>query len=145
MRSVSGAIYPISSGNVNSLFDQKRSVFVKFTKFKKLEKGSKIVFYVSKKKTLIGEGTIAKVEKIKPETAWSRFGKQIFLNESEYNQYVVKSPITQKDRKMTEITVFILRNLKRYKKPTMSMYNVTPSGRYLKPEEYQRIRKKVEG
>ena len=73
---------------------------------------------------------------MKPETAWSRFGKQIFLNKSEYNQYVVKSPITQKDRKMTEITVFILRNLKRYKKPTMSMYNVTPSGRYLKPEEF---------
>ena len=145
MRSIMGAIFPISPRNVDSLFDQKRSVFVKFTRFKKLEKGSKVVFYVSKKKTLIGEGTIAKVEKTKPETAWSRFGKQIFLNESEYNQYVAESPITGKDRKMTEITVFILRNLKKYKKPTMSMYNVTPSGRYLAQKEYQRIRKKVEG
>ena len=144
MRSIMGAIFPISPRNVDSLFDQKRSVFVKFTRFKKLEKGSKVVFYLSKKKTLIGEGTIAKVEKTKPETAWSLFGKQIFLNESEYNQYVAESPITGKDRKMTEITVFILRNLKKYKKPTMSMYKVPPSGRYLIPKEYQRIRKKVE-
>lgn len=142
MRFILGAIFPISFGDVESLFDRKRSVFVKFTKFKKLEKGSRIVFYVSKEKKFIGEGTILKVEKINPDIAWIRYGKQIFLNESEYNQYVVKSPISGKDRKMTEITIFLLKNLKRYKKPTKCMYDVTPSGRYITQEEYQRIRKK---
>lgn len=141
MRSVSGAIFPILSGNVNSLFDQKRRVFVKFTRFKKLRKGSKIVFYVSKEKKLIGEGTIVKIEKTNPEIAWIRYGKQIFLNESEYNQYVVISPINGKDRKMTEITIFILKNLKRYKNPDECVYPVTPAGIYLTREEYQRIKK----
>ena len=141
MRSILGAIFPISSENVNSLFDQKRSVFVKFTKMVKLDKGSKIVFYVSKEKKLVGEGIIAKVEKTNPEVAWIRYGKQIFLNESEYNQYVRKSPISGKERKMTEITAFILKNLKRYKNPIRCIHRATPSGRYLTHEEYQRIKK----
>ena len=142
MKSVLGATFPISSGAVESLFDQKRNIFVKFTKFKKLEKGSKIVFYVSKEKKFIGEGTVAKVEKINPEIAWIRYGKQIFLNKSKYNQYVVKSPISGNDRKMTEITVFLLKNLRRYRKPIKCTYNVTPSGRYLTKEEYHRIMKR---
>lgn len=83
-----------------------------------------------------------KVEKINPEIAWIRYGKQIFLNESEYNQYVVKSPISGKDRKMTEITIFIFKKLKKYKKPIKCMYDVTPSGRYIAREEYQQIKKK---
>ena len=145
MRSLLGAIFPISSENLVSIFDQKRSVFVKFTRLKKLKKGSKIVFYVSRQKKLAGEGIIVKVEKMKPEIAWIRYGKQIFLDESDYNQYVVKSPISGKDRKMTEITIFVLRNLKKYDNPTEYRYNITPAGCYLTQEEYQRIRKKVEG
>jgi len=84
---------------------------------------------------------IAKVEKTNPEVAWIRYGKQIFLNESEYDRYVRKSPISGKERKMTEITTFILKNLKRYKNPLRYIHSVTPSGRYLTHKEYQRIRK----
>lgn len=143
MRSIS-AVFPILSENVSSLFDQKRSCFVKFTRFVRLKKGSRIVFYLSKEKKLVGEGTIVKVEKMDPEIAWIRYGRQIFLTESEYNQYVAKSPISRKERKMTEITIFILKNLKRYKKLVKSAYNVPPSGFYLSQEEYQRISEKVD-
>jgi len=142
MKSVFGAIFPISSEHVESLFDQKRNVFVKFTKFGKLKRGSKIVFYVSKEKLFIGEGTITKIEKTNPEIAWIRYGKQIFLNESEYNKYVSKSPISGKDRKMTEISIFFFKKLKKYRKPSKCMYHVTPAGRYIAREEYPRIKKK---
>jgi hypothetical protein len=145
MRDVFGAIFPISSENVSSLFDQRRSVFVKFSKFLKLKKGSKIVFYLSKEKKLVGEGKITKVEKMNPKIAWVRYKKQIFLNENEYNQYVEKSPISGKNRKMTEIAIFMLKDLKRYRNQIDCMFNVTPSGRYLTQEEYQRIAKRTRG
>lgn len=134
------AIFPISSENAVSLFDRGRTVFVKYTKFKKLGEGSKIVFYVSKEKKLIGEGTVERSETLNPEIAWARYGKTIFLDETKYDQYVAKSPIDGTDRKMVEITVFILKNLKKYGNPAQLRYNVTPSGRYLTREEYERIR-----
>lgn len=141
MRNVLMAIFPVSSKNASSLFDQKRSVFVKFTKFVKLERGSRIVFYVSKEKKLVGEGTIVKVENLDPENAWISYEEQLFLNETEYNRYVVRSPISGKDRKMKRITVFVLKNLRKYKNPIKSVFKVTPSGRYLTNEEYKKLKK----
>jgi len=140
MKSKLNAIFPITSENVTPLFDERKTAFVKYTKFRKLEKGSKIVFYVSKEKKLIGEGTIVKVETTNPKIAWAHYSKQIFLDETEYNQYVAKSPVDKKSRKMTNITVFILRSLKRYKNPTQWVHDVTPSGCYVSEEKLQRIK-----
>jgi len=140
LRDIFGAIFPISPENVSSLFNQKKSAFIKFTKFKKLQRGSKIVFYTCKK--LVGEGIIEKVERVEPKIAWSHYGKQIFLNENQYSKYTARSPISGEDRKMTQITIFFLKSLKRYKNPIRCIYNVTPAGRYLTQVEYQRIGKK---
>lgn len=142
MSDIFGAIFPISSEGVKPLFDQKKNAFVKFTKFLRLQRGSKIVFYTSKK--LVGEGTIEKVERMEPEIAWSRYEKQIFLNKSQYNKYATRSPISGKNRKMTYITIFFLKSMKKYKKPLKGDFNVSPSGRYLTREEYQQIKERFE-
>lgn len=134
-----GAIFPISSGHVSRIFDDKRTAFVKYTKFSRLGKNSRLVFKVSKERKLIGEGTIERIEKMNPETAWARYGHQIFLNEIEFGRYVSKSPVTGKSRGASEISVFILKNLKKYKKAVQWTQNITPAGRYLTKEEYQRI------
>jgi len=102
--------------------------------------GSKLVFYTSK--NLVGEGIVEKVERMNPKVAWSRYEKQIFLNKNQYNEYSARSPISGEDRKMTDSTIFFLKNLKKYKKPIKSAFNVTPVGRYLSREEYQQIRTK---
>ena len=140
MSSILGAIFPVSTKNVRPLFDQNRNIFVKFTKFAKLGKGSKIVFYRARK--LIGEGKIVRVERLDPRTAWIRYEKHIFLNQNEYNQYVERSPITGENRKMTVITVFVLEKLRRYKNPVKCRFTVTPSGRYLTKKIYRNIREK---
>lgn len=141
VKSKMGAIFPISSENVMPLFDEGKTIFVKYTKFRKLEKGSKIVFYVSKEKILIGEGTAEKIEMVSPEIAWARYGKEMFLNKMQYNRYVTKSPVSGRNREMEEITVFVLKNLTKYRNPVQwKHHNITPSGRYLTREKYQRIR-----
>lgn len=139
MKSIIGAIFPISSENVVPLFDGERKVFVKYTKFGKLDKNSKLVFYVSKEKQLIGEGTIERVERTKPETAWTKYGQQMFINESEFNHYTSKSPVDGRNRKMMEITIFVLKNLRKYENPMRWKSGITPAGCYLTRDEYQRM------
>lgn len=139
MKSVLGAIFPISSENAVPIFDGGRRVFVKYTKFGKLSKDSKLVFYVSKEKRLIGEGTIERVEKANSKIAWVQYGHQMFINEPEFSQYASKSPVDGRSRKMEEITVFILKKARRYKNPVQWKCGITPAGCYLTMEMYQRI------
>lgn len=136
-----GAIFPILAENVKPLFDGKKNAFVKFTKFLRLEEGSKIIFYTAKK--LVGEGTIESVERMKPQTAWIRYKGQIFLTKDQYDSYVTRSPISGEERRTMTITIFLLKKLKKYKKPIQSIFKVTPAGRYLTSEEYNQIRAKL--
>ena len=134
-----GAIFPILRENVSNLFGGNKDVFVKFTKLK-LESGSTFVFYVTREKLLIGEAKVVYIKKLKPDVAWSRYKDRVFLHKQEYDQYVKISPLSKEKRKMREITVFELENLRRYEKPVKSIYPVTSSGRYLTEEMAKKIR-----
>jgi hypothetical protein len=64
-----GAIFPISKFHAIRFLKDHKTVFVKFTGFTQLKKGSKIIFYVSGEKLLIGEGTIDNIQSLDTETA----------------------------------------------------------------------------
>ena len=125
-----GAIFPILPKHVPALFGGNRDVFVKFTKFT-LKEDMTIIFYVCGKKKLVGNGKIKSIEKMSPERAWSQYKGRIFLDKIEYYSYAKTSPISGEARKMNEIMVFTLTNMRKYKKPLSSLYPITPSGRYL--------------
>lgn len=134
-----GAIFPVLREHVSNLFGRDRDVFVKFTKLN-LERGSTVVFYVSGEKLLIGEAKVGHIERLNPDVAWSRYKNRVFLDEEEYHKYVKISPISKEERKMSEVTVFELENMRKYKKPVRSIYPVTSSGRYLTKEMIDNIR-----
>ena len=134
-----GAIFPVLREHISNLFGHDRDVFVKFTKLN-LKNGSTIVFYVSREKLLIGEAEVRHVERLNPNIAWSHYKDRIFLDEEEYGKYVRISPIDESARKMNEITVFELKNVRKYEKPLNSIYRITPSGRYLTKEMIDKIR-----
>jgi len=96
-----------------------------------LERGAKIIFYISRQITLAGESKVKKIEKLTPDVAWSRYKNRLIFNREEYDKYVRISPITKQERKMKEITVFELTNVRKYKRPIRSILPVTSSGRYL--------------
>jgi len=136
-----GAIFPILPEHVSRLFEEKRDVFVKFTKFTNFRSGSVIVFYVSREKFLIGEGEIKYFERLDPEIAWSVYGDRIFLDKKDYGRYARISPVEKVNRKKKEITIFILRNICKYEKPVKLDYAITPSGRYLTKKMFEDIRR----
>ena len=138
-RRIIGAIFPVLRRQVSNLFGSNRDVFVKFTRLN-LETGAIIVFYVSGEKLLIGEAKVSHVERLNPDVAWSRYNRRVFLDEEEWDGYVEFSPISKKERKMSEVTVLELKNSRRYKKPVKSIYPVTSSGRYLTKQMVKKIR-----
>jgi hypothetical protein len=139
MNSIIGAIFPISESHFLRIFDENRTVFVKFTRMTKLRKNSVIVFYVSKKKRLMGEGLIQSIAKLNPDDAWKLYGDKIFLDAKEYENYIVYSPIGGKSRGTSQVTVFFLKSLTKYEhSPIIEKF--TPSGQYLLQEEYKKIR-----
>jgi len=140
-KEIVGAIFPVLPEHVPNLFDRGRDVFVKFTKLTNLRRGSTIVFYVSWEKVLVGEGRVKNIEKLDPEVAWSRYKDRIFLDKDEYDSYIEISPISREERKMRELTVFMLNKVKRYGKAVRSIYPVTSSGRYLTKGMVDEIKK----
>lgn len=133
-----GAIFPISKPHVIRFLKGKKTIFVKFTRFKQLKKGSKIIFYVSGEKLLIGEGTIENIEVLDTKTAWRHHNQEIFLTKEEYESYVTMSPTTSENRKASYITLFTLENLKEFRTLTRPAKPITPSGCYMTKEEYKK-------
>ena len=140
---VIGAIYPLTASQVKRFFYEEKTGFVKFTNMTNFKANSKIIFYVKGEKVLFGEGTIKSVSKMSPSEAWSKYSKDIFLNQQEYESYTQWSPIEKKPRTNAEITVFFLKNLKRFKTPHQ-FSGITPSGRYISEEEYNKVISEME-
>ena len=137
MSRIVGAIFPVTLLNSKRIFDDKKTVFVKFTKMN-FSKNSKILFYVNNEKSLCGEATIESIRKMPPIEAWDKHKGELFLNQQEYEDYTQWSPIDKKQRVSKEVTVFILKNVRKYEK-CQKIKTMTPSGRYLTQEEYNQI------
>jgi len=134
-----GVVFPIMREHVDRIFGEQKNVFVKFSHFKNLTEGSKIVFHVSGEKVLVGEGVIKTVQKLDPKDAWARYHNRIFLSNDEYNDYITKSPVGE--RKSKTITVLVLHKLRRFKKPIPPRRRMTYAGYYITQNDYEHIKR----
>ncbi len=125
-----GAIFPLNRDHSERIFEAKKNVFVKFSPFN-LSVGQKLVFYVSREKVFIGKATICKVRKMTPKEVWEEYGDRLFLSQAELEEYASFSKIENKKRSVTELSVYELGNISRFKKPVAAFFQVTASGRYL--------------
>ena len=73
----------------------------------KIARNSKIIFYVSKEKRLIGEGEVKSVSNMTPADAWSKYEARLFLNADEFDQYTSWSTIDNKARTSKKMSVFV--------------------------------------
>ena len=87
----------------------------------------------------MGEGVVKTFQKMAPSDAWSRYGTSFFLNADEYKQYTSWSKIEGKNRTSAEITVFVLKNIREYKKSPL-FHSIAPSGCYVTVEDYNKFR-----
>ena len=93
-------MFPIRRRHTNSIFEEKKDVFVKFgRRLNKLKKGSKAIFHVSGMKLLIGEATIINIETMTPEEAWKKYGHRLFLTKAGLLEYARKTPLGEDRRK----------------------------------------------
>lgn len=71
MDSIIGAIFPVSALSAKRIFEEQKTVFLKFTKLN-FSRNSKILFYVTKEKCIYGEATIVSVTKMSTLEAWKK-------------------------------------------------------------------------
>jgi hypothetical protein len=138
MSFVGAAIFPVSPKHANRIFNEGRTVFAKYTKMRRLGINSKIVFYATGGMGVVGEGVIERIEKLSPEEAWNRYKGSLFLDYDEYKQYTLISPIGKAKRPSFEITVFVLKKIKKCRTRHIT-FKVTPSGAYLTKEKYHSV------
>lgn len=139
MDAIIGAVFPISHAQAVKIFQEGKQAFAKYTKFGKLETNSKIIFYVSKEKKFVGEAVIDKIRCLSPEDAWSTYSNQLFLTQTEFEDYTSISPIGGKPRPRSELTVFLLKKVKKYRAGIPAKIKMTPSGSYLGIKDYNEI------
>jgi hypothetical protein len=115
-------------------------VFVKFFGNERtplrLRPGHRLFFYKSKaRKEIVGEADIVKVESMPVSSVISVYGDKLFLNESEFKEYVG----LRTDRTMLVVE---LTDAKPYSSPLNLGKSVTMTGRYMTREMYAILRGK---
>ena len=136
-----GIIYPVPSNLVPRFFDQGKNVFVKYLPkvgYHHLKVGDKIMFYASRNlKKIVGEGTIQKLELLKPSEALEKYRENLFLSEEELEEYRHH----RSDRPPTkELLVVVIRDLRKYSKSVEPEKPITMTGRRVTEKEYRSLR-----
>lgn len=134
---VVGYVFPIKPQHADSIFENKKDVFVKSERgrLKRLSTGSKAIFHVSDKKFLIGEAIIKSIERKPLEKIWKEYGARLFLTKKELREYAKTSPLGE-ERKTKNLTVYVLTQIKKYRTPRSPNRRMTMAGYYITRKEY---------
>lgn len=140
MSELAGVIFPVPKRFINRLLVEKRNVFVKYVArpgLSKLLVNHRILFYASESsKEIVGEGTIEEISFLTPSEALQKYDRQIFLNETELNQYTYSQPGRDSSKKLL---VLVLAKIRKYAKPKVFGKPVSMSGVYLTKENYREL------
>ena len=136
MSKIIGVIYPILPRFVKRIFDDNRSVFVKYVAHPNyLRTGvRKILFYESQgNKEIVGEARIKTNEFLTPLEALQKYLNKIFLDKDELMEYASSRPSRTLSRKML---VLVLTKPVKYSKGIKYEKPITMAGKYLTEEDY---------
>ena len=137
--STAAVIFPIPKQFVNRLLVEKRNVFVKYLARSslKLSVKNRLLFYVShSSKEIIGEGTIEEISFLTPSEALLKYGKQLFLDDNELEEYIYLQPNRDSSK---QLLVLVLSKIKKYSEPKSINRPVTMAGLCLTKKEYEEL------
>jgi hypothetical protein len=134
---VVGIIFPLLPQHAKRFLDDGKTIFVKFFGKERiplrLQPESKMFLYESKgNKEIVGEAKIVRVESVPASNVISAYGDNLFLDESEFADYVG----IRRDKTML---VLVLVDAKRYSAPLKLDKSVTMAGRYMTQEMYLKL------
>ncbi len=133
-------IYPIPQKFVSRIFDQKKSIFVKYNTHESIPRRlmdcKKILIYESgSERAIVGECEILFIELMNLPKLLSEHKDDLFLNEDELRTY-------SKGRDKKEMLVFKIHNIKKYPLPKTLDHKLTMAGEYISENAYLQLMKK---
>ena len=132
-KDIVGAAFPVPHYLMNRFFKEGKKVFVKNSKFKQLNLGSKIIFYASRDvHAFVGEGIIETIEFLMPQDIIQNYKNELFLTEKELNIYA-------QEKNVSKFLVARFSEIKKYHTPVKPKRFITMSGKYITKLEYETI------
>ncbi|MCE8426495.1 MAG: DUF365 domain-containing protein [Candidatus Methanoperedens sp.] len=128
-------IYPLPSHLASRILQDKKSVFVKYSKHKtvtpKLASCKKLLLYISGSKKEIGEeADIVSISLMALSDVVSAYGSSLFLAEDELREY-------SGCRDNKKMMVFELGGITKYPEAKCLGHRITMAGEYMSKEEYE--------
>ena len=140
MSDVAGVIFPVPKQFIDRLLVEKRNVFVKYiagTGLLRLSAKHRVLFYVSQSsKEIVGEGTIDEIDFLTPERSLQKYGKKLFLDDNELEEYTCLQPNRDSSKKML---VLALSKMRKYSEPKFIKRPISMAGFYLSKKEYEEL------
>ena len=140
MNEIAGVIFPVPRQFVDRLLVEKRNVFVKYVARSGLSRLSvkhRVLLYVSQSsKEIVGEGIIDEIDFLTPGEALRKYGRKLFLDDHELEEYTFLQPNRDSSKKML---VLVLSKIRKYAKPKIFGKPISMSGLYLTKEEYKEL------
>ena len=134
-----GIVYPIPKEIMNSLFNEKKSVFVKFTHqpskktIIRIKEGMKLYLYESHSENcFVGEADISKVSYLLLEDILKKYREKLIISEKDLREYA-------QGRESKMLLVLNLVNIKKYDKPRKSKKRITMAGHYITLENKKEV------
>jgi len=133
-----GLIFPILPHHVKRFFEDKKSVFVKFTgrglSARKLQSASRLFFYESGRcKEIVGEARIVEKTTGTADEVLAKYGNDLFLTPRELEVYTA-------NRRTQGMLTLVLRDAKRYEIPLRLHKGLTMAGQYMTGAMYRKLK-----
>ena len=137
---IKGVVYPIPKEIINSLFEQGKNIFVKFTTHEpskktiiKLKEGMKLYLYESHSDNcIIGEANISKVDYLSLDETLKTHKEKLMIPEQKLREY-------SRGREDKKLLILSLKDIRLYSTPKITKKRITMAGQYITSENKKGI------
>lgn len=138
-KDIFGVTFAVPYNFLRRFFEKEKTVFIKNSKFRKIQSGMKLIFYSSGEvHAFVGEGTIEKVEFLTPNEVVKKYKNKLFLTAEECFKYTSPAGRYRK-YKVSKFLTLTLKNITKYPKPVKPQRFISIGGSYISKLEYESI------
>lgn len=133
---IKGITHPIPTKIAERIYLNNKTVFVGKSNLLKVKKGDKFVIYESYgAKAYTGWADIKNIRRMKTSEVIDKYESCLIISKEEFDHYT---------RGRSEVTVIEFENFEKFKTPVIPKRYVSLSGKYIRDDEYNFLKKKKE-
>lgn len=131
MIEIKGVSHPIPTEYAQRIYNDGKTVFISKSHLGKVSKGDKFIIYESHgAKAYTGWADIKSIGKIKTNSIFKKYGKDLMITKEEFEEYSKFRP---------QMNVIVFEKFEKFNNPVKPKRFVSISGKYIYNGEYKQI------